>query len=249
MRRRIVVALLGLAWLSACASPSPTPSAIGSAEPTIPESACPTIDLIAESGNPVDLTGRWRSPDGATYYVRQVASCVWITGFSADAGSPSEGGRPAFTNAFFGHLDSNFTFSGLWTEMPWGQARGGGTVTWQIVFGDVDGEESVTIGVAEQTGGTSIFLVRPNSPINVRLRLQDTDACLAAVSDDGQDYELVAEGSGWTRLGTTGLFGPNDELLRAGDPFQVSGEVGPGTGVCGDGLILFADTIEPSATP
>ena len=250
MRARIGLALLSLAWLSACASasPTPTPTASSQAEPTIPESACPTLDLLAPSGRPVDLTGRWRSPDGATYYLRQVASCVFITGFSADAGSPSGGGTPAFTNAFFGTLDSNFTFSGVWTEMPWGAARGGGTVTWQIVFGEVDGEESVTIGVAEVSGGATIFLVRPEARIDVRLRLQDTDACPAATSDDGQDYELQVAASGWIVL-TPGLFGPGDELIRPADPFQVSGEVGPGTGVCGPGQIIFADTIEPSSTP
>ena len=72
---------------------------------------------------------------------------MWITGFSVDTGAPGGEGTTAYTNAFFGHLAADFTFSGAWADMPWGREVGFGEDTWELDFADVDGIEATTLKV------------------------------------------------------------------------------------------------------
>lgn len=251
MRARFVGVVLGLAWLSGCVGASASPSAMpsGSGAP-LPPSVCPVIDLRSPTGQHIELTGRWRSFDAGTYYVRQWGSCVWITGFSVDAGAPGREGTSAYANAFFGNLASDFTASGFWADMPWGSEDGVGTVTWKIDFADIGGEESMTLNAVEVSGEVHLSLVEPrDAREDLRLRLQDTDSCALAGSDDGDDYQIVVAAPGWAFMTPAHLVGPNGALIQPSDVFDVSGEVAGGIGPCGPGLIFFADQVEPVSTP
>jgi hypothetical protein len=249
MRARVAVVVVSLAWLSACtgASPSATPGGSGNA---LPQSACPAIDLKTPAGDDLNLTGRWRGRDGATYYLRQSASCLWITGFSADTGSPGGEGATDYTNAFFGHLAADFTFSGFWADMPWGREVGVGTVTWQVDFADVGGISAVTLSVVEASNGGSLTLVEPDDQdLTLRVSLQDNDVCPIVESDDGEEYELLVAEPGWELLTPTELVPPSGIVILAGETFEISGEVALGDGACGPGQIFIADRIEPGPTP
>ena len=249
MRRRTVVALIGLAWLAACVSASPSATPGGSGEP-LPPSACPAIDLKTPAGAALNLTGRWRGRDGGTYYLRQSASCLWITGFSADTESPGREGATDYTNAFFGHLANDFTFSGVWADMPWGREVGVGTVTWQVDFDDVGGIYAVTLSVIEVTNGVGLTLVEPDDQeLTLPVRLQESEACPIIESDEGEEYELLVAQPGWELLTTTELVSPEGFVTLAGEPFEISGEVALGNGLCGPGQIFIADEIEPASTP
>ncbi len=251
MRVRTSVAVLCIAWLSACA-PSLTATTNGSAV-ALPESECPAINLQTPAGAPVQLTGRWRGRNGGTYYVRQSASCVWITGFSVGIGEPGGEGEPGYTNAFFGHLASDLTFSGVWADMPWGREVGVGTVTWQVDIDNIDGVEAMTLSVIEVTNGGGPSLVQPDDmDLTLQVQLQDTQAtagCAIVTSDEGEDYELIVAAPGWELLNPTELISPDGFVTLAGEPFEVSGEVALGAGACGPGQIFIADEIEPAATP
>lgn len=244
----IVALALALALaMAACAggSGTPVPTAGGSGPPDS-AAGCPELALLSLDGEEVDLTGRWRTGhDGATYYLRQVNSCLWITGFSADAGTPADGSRPTYTNAFFGHLQTDFTFEGWWAEMPWGQSSEAGTVVWEVQFADVEGQTSVTLRVVDEDD-FPLLLVRPESTADLHLRFPTDAACLSAISDDGQRYELVVEAHEWTITHPFGLAGPGSVLLGAGDTFQARGELARGSGDCGAGWLLIADEIEPT---
>jgi hypothetical protein len=242
------MAILALA-LAACAGGSGTPApTAGRSDAPIPAADCPALDLLSPAGEAVDLTGRWRAGhDAATYYLRQVGSCLWITGFSSDAGTPSEGptGRPLYSNAFFGHLQPDFTFDGWWADTPWGQESGAGTVTWEVEFAEVDGQTSVTLRVTD-ADDFPLFLVRPESSAELHLRLQEGEPCVAAVSEEAQRYEVVVESHEWNVTAQFGLAGPGNLLLGGGDELQASGELARGIGLCGPGTLLIADVIEPT---
>ena len=152
-----VVALIALAWLSACSSsstssPSLAANPSGSEGPP-PPAACASIDLRTPTGEGLQLTGLWRSPDGGTYYLRQAGSCVWFVGLSGDTGAPGRTGTSEWTNAFFGTLQSDFTLRGEWADLPWGRDTGVGELTWGINFADVAGQEAVTLEVTAATSG------------------------------------------------------------------------------------------------
>jgi hypothetical protein len=184
--------------------------------------------------------------DGGTYFLRQSGSCIWITGFSVDAGAPGEG-TPEYTNALFGHLDSDFTFSGLWVDTPWGAAHGGGSVTWRLHFADVGGEETITLRIDEQTGGTDqIFVVRAGEEADLQVRLINREGCTAVVTDNGTVYELYSSTPEWRVA--DGVFGPSGRIDPS-DSLRVVGEVTGGIGACGEGPLLFADQIDVSAAP
>jgi hypothetical protein len=246
-RRLFFVALIGLAWLSGCSRASPGETATGSAEP-IPPSACAAIDLRSPSGNTVDLTGRWRSP-GGIYYLRQVGSCVWFVGLSADTGAPGGEDSTSWTNAFLGTLTPDFTFEGAWADVPWGTSEGAGEVTWRIGFTEVEGVEAVTLEAIESSGGFGgRFLVLPESEVDLTVHLGESDECVTVVSDQGQDYELALTTPGWSVGTPIRLFGPHAEQILPADPFRITGEVARGSGFCGPGRILFDESIEPQTT-
>jgi hypothetical protein len=245
-----VVAMIALAWLAACnsggatSSPSPAATVSGSEAPP-PPAACASIDLRTPNGDAVLLTGRWRSPDAGTYYVRQAGSCVWIVGLSEDTGPPGGTGSSGWTNAFLGTLKSDFTLHGEWADVPWGRATGVGEVSYRMDFADVDGQEGISLWVTDASGGFGTgFLAQPVGRADLHVRLQEsTTNCLTVVGDDGAIYELVVVTPGWSRAEPSFLSGPNGELVRTSEAFDVMGETAVGTGDCGPGTLLFADDI------
>jgi hypothetical protein len=241
---------IGLLLLAGCMSPSPvipTPSGSG---PAPPPSACAAVDLRTPTGANIDLTERWRSPDGGTYYLRQSGSCVWFAGFSVDTASPGGERTADWTNSYLGHLSSDFTLRGSWADLPWGNDEGVGALDWRLTFADVDGEEAITLEVIDQTGGFGgEFLVIPDGREDLVVRLQPNEACMALVADDGTDYQLISWPDGWDYTTPPGLLGPNGERITPSDSFLISGEVAHGNAACGPGRLIFVDQIEASTSP
>ena len=247
VRAQIALTLFAFGWLSGCASPSSTSAPSAATEPP-PPGACAPLDLRTPAGDTVQLTGRWRSPDHGIYYLRQSGSCVWFTGLSGDPDAPGIPAGGDWTNSFFGTLASNFMIHGSWADLPLGNDAGVGVISWRIDFANVDLREGVTLEVTDVTGGFGArFLVKPEQRTDFRVRLQGTEGCIAASSDDGEAYELILA-PGWG-ITNTGLSGPNREVVRVLDAFEVTGDLARGTGDCGPGLIIFADRIQLSTAP
>lgn len=241
---RLVLATIALAWLAGCVSASPVVSPSGAAE-SIPPAACPQIALLTPAGARLELTGRWRSPDGGTYYLRQSGSCIWFIGLSSNTPAPGGEGVSDWTNSFFGTLSSDFTFHGSWADVPWGDENGVGELTWRVDFSEVGGTEVVTLDVADVSGGFGgQFLVRPEGSEDLVTRLNGVDECVDVVTDTGEHYEVVTLPPGWSVAQPASLFGPNDEVIRTSDAFRISGEVARGRGFCGPGLLIFGDELE-----
>ena len=242
MPARAPAVLIGLAVLVGCtASPSPSPSDAGSEAPAV--DACPPITLRSPSGAAIDLTDRWRSPDGGNYYLRQVASCVWFAGFSGNTGAPGREQDSDWTNSFFGHLSENFTLHGDWSDLPWGDDEGVGTLDWQLTFADVEDEEAITLAVTDASGGFGAqFLAKPERHIELTVRLLD-DECLTVETDDGTAYQIQSLPEEWGFTTPPGLLGPNSEDIAPSESLVVSGDVARGDGFCGPALLLFADEI------
>jgi hypothetical protein len=202
------------------------------------------------TGAALNLTGRWRSPDGGTYYVRQSGSCVWFAGFSADTASPGGESTSTWTNSFFGNFESDFTVRGRWADVPWGRDDGVGTLVWQFLFAEIDGEEAITLDVIDATGGFGAnFLVIPETREDLVVRLRPTEGCIAVVADDGTDYQLTTLPDGWDYTTPPGFLGPNGEQIKPSDSFAISGEVARGNGTCGPGRLFFVDRMEASTAP
>lgn len=250
LRGHTVVVLFALAWLTACASASPSASAnaspVGSSEPA-PPAACAALDLRTPSGDALALTGLWRSPDGGNYYLRQAGSCVWFTGLSPGTGAPGRLGVTGWTNVFLGTLHSDFTLQGEWADVPWGRDTGVGELTWNVDVAEVASQEAITLQVAEVTGGFGgQFLVRPEGRVDLHVRLQDTLNCVSVVGDDGTIYELLLVSPGWSIAEPMALFGPAEELIAPSEAFEVTGQLARGTGFCGPGMIIIDDSITVS---
>ena len=240
---RLLLATIGLASLVGCASASPV-SPTGAAESDAP-AACEGTSLLTPSGGRLELTGRWRGPSGGTYYLRQSGSCVWFVGLSSNTEAPGGGFVPDWTNAFFGTLASDFTVRGSWADVPWGADDGVGELAWQIDFSEGDGEEVISLVRTDVTGGFGEhFLVRPERSVDLRVRLQEGEECFDLVAETGEVYALVSLPSGWSVGQPAILFGPDEEVIRAGDAFDVSGEIARGSSGCGPVLLIFGDRFE-----
>jgi hypothetical protein len=175
---------------------------------------------------------------------------VWFAGFSADTASPGGEGTVEWTNSYFGQLGSDFTVRGEWADLPWGDDTGVGTLDWRVTFADVDGEEAVTLEVIDVSGGFgAFFLVNPETRVDLVVRIQPTEQCLALEADDGANYELASWPAGWSVTSPLGLLGPDDEQITPSDDFAIKGEIARGTGFCGPGWIVFADQIQASIAP
>ena len=196
------------------------------------------------------MTGRWRSPDGGTYYLRQAGSCVWFAGYSADTGVPGGVGTSDWTNSFFGELGSDFILRGEWADLPWGDDNGVGMLDWHVGFAEVDGEEAITLEVIDATGGFGAgVLLEPEMPVDLVVRFRDVEGCVGVVADDGATFELASWPDGWSFTTQADFLGPNGEVIGPSDEFVITGEAARGDGLCGPGWIIFVDTIETSAVP
>lgn len=103
----------------------------------------------------VNLTGEWRANDGATYWIRQIGTTVWWTGFSGSPNTTTMG--LSFANVFRGTV-SRSSISGTWADVPRGKARSSGTLTLSI-----RGLLRPTLVRAAETGGFSATTWRKSS--------------------------------------------------------------------------------------
>lgn len=98
------------------------------------------------AGRPVALTGVYSWQLG-TFYVRQVGTCVYLMGQSnADANGPAGKG---FTSIFIGGITRGLTVRGLWSDVPYGDVTGSGTIILRI--SEPNGIPTLT--VVKSTGG------------------------------------------------------------------------------------------------
>lgn len=249
--RLVAATVIGLALLSACMSPSPAvPSASGSGVQPSPPTACEGVDLRGPSGDPVNLNGRWRGPSGGTFYLRQSGSCIWFVGLDRDTGASGALANQGWVNSYFGTLESDFMLRGSWADLLPDPGSGVGVLDFRLDFRDVGGEQVTTLQVWEESGGFGDgYLVRAEERVDLTVRLRDTEECVAVISDDGGEYELSSLPPEWYAVRPLGLYGPDGEVIRLPDSFEVRGEVGRGNGDCGGGRLIFADEIQISAAP
>jgi hypothetical protein len=80
-----------------------------------------------------NLTGMWLGDDGATYWIRQIGSCLWWAGFSGSTTSVNTGVN--FSNAFLGDMIDDQHLEGDWVDLPRGQANGSGTLSFRLSRG------------------------------------------------------------------------------------------------------------------
>jgi hypothetical protein len=145
MHNRSWVVLLLLSMLVACATTGEpagaSSSPISSADAGF--AGCLPIDLLLPSGERLDLTGTWVG--GSTiHHVRQVDDCVWWVGVSD---LPGEAPGESWMNSFQGHLNSDFSLSGIWADVY--TERSGnlheGRTTFVIQTTGVDGADSIVL--------------------------------------------------------------------------------------------------------
>lgn len=80
-----------------------------------------------------NLTGTWRGDDGGTYWIRQVGTCIWWSGFSGPVDTPTMGRN--FSNVLAGSivlLSSRPYISGYWADVPRGSILSSGTLLLEI---------------------------------------------------------------------------------------------------------------------
>jgi hypothetical protein len=131
-----VLAVATLAHGSATATRSARPSVLCSNHAAAPKLA----------GKRVTLTGvyRWRL---GTFYIRQVGTCLYLMGQSnADANGPAGKG---FTSIYIGGITPGLTVKGIWSDIPYGEVTGSGTVVLRIT--EPHGIPNLT--VLSSTGG------------------------------------------------------------------------------------------------
>ena len=117
MPRRVWVTLMLIAFgLAGCSSQSTsTPESSAAGSPMI-EADCHRVDMRTPTGEPLDLTGRWRTSLGS-YYLAQDQSCLFWMGQSAPQGDHLAAGE-LWTNVFSGQISSDFVVAGPWSDVP-----------------------------------------------------------------------------------------------------------------------------------
>lgn len=97
-------------------------------------SLLPTAGPVDRLGKPISLTGRWAGPQAATYWIRQLGSCVWWIGFSPPTDSPTMG--KSFSNVLFGATSTQSAgvnrITGSWADVPRGRTLNGGRMVLSI---------------------------------------------------------------------------------------------------------------------
>jgi hypothetical protein len=90
----------------------------------------PTTPSIISATDSVNLNGKWRGNDGATYYIRRVGNRVWWYGEK----SPT---NPNFSNvfraAFSGSIKTGSTVVGEWADVPKGTILNSGTLSFKVI--------------------------------------------------------------------------------------------------------------------
>jgi len=137
LRRIAVVAAAAAVMVFAC-----TPSGWGG-----------SINVACSTDAPVtvNLSGTWTANDGGTYWVRQIGSCLWWTGFSGPVNTVTMG--RTFANAFLGTVTSKFV-SGSWADVPRGGTTGSGTLILGFSVSGTSGRLYKISGTGSAFGGS-----------------------------------------------------------------------------------------------
>ena len=153
--RNALVAVLGLAVVTACAASGSPPSPGPTAPLATPEvqHECEDVELRSPGGDIVFLSGRWIGsgdpnalPRPSVYQIRQTNNCIVWVGLSAEEG---EALGESWLESFSGYVRPDFTVVGHWDELPDG---GRGSVTVGIEFVTADGQEEVELHMLSSTG-------------------------------------------------------------------------------------------------
>lgn len=118
-----------------------TPAVVATSSPERGEVCVPNPQEFTP-GSPPDLTGLWAGDDGGIYYVRQLGSVIWWNGMSNRDDPPTALGR-FWNNVGRGEIEKDLTIVSDWADVPRGQVRGYGTVTFKI-GADADGNLQIT---------------------------------------------------------------------------------------------------------
>lgn len=254
MRGRLAV--LGAVILTACASPSPSLEAIPgpSAQPAAQE--CHEIELLTESGSPLDLTGTWQGNDAGVYDLHQDRSCLYWLGMSNYRGSePGE----HWTNVFYGTIQSDFTIAGHWGDVPYGPGSGmnNGEMTLGIDFDASSGEEFPVLRRLEVTGGFGASAFVPVEALPAAVDLEGSfggnydhllqTGCLW-IQTGAQRYELLAADIGWSIRGDPPIRVEDERgqvFAREGDTLRIRGLVIASLGTGCVESAIWVEVLEP----
>lgn len=100
--------------------------------PTITPNTKQQIPSItpAPAADTVNLNGKWRGNDGATYYIRRVGNRVWWYGEKSAT-------NPSFSNvfraAFSGSIRTGSTVVGEWADVPKGTFLNSGSLSFKVI--------------------------------------------------------------------------------------------------------------------
>jgi hypothetical protein len=241
--------------LTACGSPAPSPEVIvgPSAQPAAQE--CREIDLLTESGLPLDLTGTWQGNDAGVYDLNQDRSCLYWLGMSNYRGSePGE----YWTNVFYGTIQSDFTIAGHWGDVPYtpGADMDNGEITLGVDFDSSNGEEFPILRRLEATGGFGASAFVPVDALPAAVDLEGSfggnydhllqTGCLW-VQTGGQRYELIGDG-GWSIRGDPPIRVEDERgqvFAREGDTLRIHGQVMAGLGTGCVESAIWVEVLEP----
>lgn len=239
-----------LILLAACNQSQPAGSVVpaGSAEEA---SECSPIDILGPSGDPVDLTGVWRSNDLGIYDLRQIGSCVYWLGMSQYSG---EEPGSSWTNVFTGAIRSDLTIVGTWAGVPFSPDGylGDGALTLRIRFAQSGGGARPALRYVSSSApfGASAWVLEDS------LERVELDGILGGNVDHllqtgcvwlqsgGQRYELIGDG-GW-RIRIDPPIRVEDAsgrvVARAEDPLRIRGGVSEALGTnCVENAILVEE--------
>ena len=216
-------------------------------------SECSPIDIRGPSGEPVDLTGVWRSNDLGVYDLRQVGSCVYWLGMSQYRG---EDPGSSWTNVFAGVLQNDLTISGRWADVPFSPETigflGHGMMTLRIGFvrsGEVERPALRVVSATGGWGGSAWVLEESLASVELEgIFGGNADHLLQTgcvwIESNGQRYELIGSG-GWDIRADPPLR-LEDESGRVvaleDDPIRIQGPVSEALGTnCVENAILVEE--------
>lgn len=238
---------------TACGTGTPSSSAIPGASAPSATRNCSSISVLTPSGARVQLTGVWRGNDQGVYDILQRESCINWLGMSQDVGF---GAGDIWTNVFIGTVNSDFTISGRWGDVPFNPAissdqLGIGSLLLHIDFDRSTGVERPVLRTVEQTGffGGTVWVQQESLPAAT-----DLDGLFGGIEDqacvwveaNGERVELVGSGQWVYRDPPLSVQDASGHIAaRVGDPIRVHGRLAPmlGSG-CADSAILV-DALDP----
>src|SRR5262249_7716111 len=118
--------------------------------------SCDQVLRPTVNGRSINLTGTWSANDGATYWIRQIGSCLSWAGFSGTPDTPTIG--RSFANVFLGTVTTptptTAQIVGYWSDIPRGVTFNSGILTLSV---KADAFGRFTIFTKVQTPTTGPF--------------------------------------------------------------------------------------------